>query len=125
MEEHQPPVPAPGICPICNCPLQGPQLEVVNQAGAKANVHEVCYLRQALAQEQRRSTIWSQLLAALVHAAGDELRVTRQAIQAAAAAGPLVSADQPDGTVKIQVGDGRRIVLAHSLQGLPKPPVRN
>ena len=108
-------------CPACRCLLNGVEVEVTDQAGKKAQLHEICFLRASHLEFQRRAMIYGQLLAALVHRLGDTAAVTHAEIEAGNAAGLLKTVDEPGGIVSITVGDGGRIILPGALP--PKIPV--
>lgn len=116
------PIPVLDACIACgNIVRTEERVEAKGPDGKDVILHEVCFLRDALLQEQHRSKVWGDLLRAIVHHLGDVVTVGLGDVARGAQAGDLSSRQEGD-RITLWVGEPRRIVLAGSLpKGLPAP----
>lgn len=111
------------VCDACKEPLAtGDQvLSVRLPSGGDAPVHELCFLRVHAAEQTRRAQVFGSLLASLTWKLGGDIRLTKEEIHAGEQGGELQTKDE-GATVRVMVGDGRRILVVPNMKGLPAPP---
>ena len=111
-------------CPACNekIPAGSTVWRVKAQPEAEpVDLHEPCFLSNALMAATQRARIFEHLLAGLVHRSGGRVVLEVAQIQQALAAGGVQSKDEPGGKVAIWVGEEKRIVLAGANEMPPAP----
>ncbi len=115
-------IPIVDACAACgNIVRTDERITGKNAEGKDLILHEVCFLRSTLAQEQHRSKVWGDLLRVLVHHLGNMVSFDLADVVKAAQMGPLAS-DQEGSRITIWVGERRRVVLAGALPAnLPHP----